>query len=120
MLIPTDKNRNASSLNLLVVLPTVSTFVFRRPSIFVHFQHAEAGADSASKFTGGSQNNFTAIREIKYTSQNCRDKTVDNRIALYRECCFPNGTKSMVNKVTFVCFRAAVGNLWLASQMWLF
>jgi len=47
--------------------------------------------------------NVTATSEMKYTSQHCRDKAIHNTIALYRECCFPNCTKS---KVTFVGFRA--------------
>jgi len=32
-------------------------------------------------------------REMKYTSQNCSAKTMDDKMALYRECCFPNCTK---------------------------
>ena len=35
----------------------------------------------------------------------CCDKTMDGKIALYGECCFPNLHKMMVNKVTFVGFR---------------
>jgi len=31
---------------------------------------------------------------MKYTSQHCCNKTMDGKMALYRECCFPNYTKS--------------------------
>jgi len=27
--------------------------------------------------------------EVGYTSQHCCDKTVDGKMALYRDCCFP-------------------------------
>jgi len=30
---------------------------------------------------------------MKYISQNCCDKTVDDKMTLYREFCFPNCTK---------------------------
>jgi len=30
---------------------------------------------------------------MKYTSQHCCDRTMDDKIALYRECCFPNYRK---------------------------
>ena len=59
-----------------------------------------AGADPASKFRGGeaisvifgiqAPYGFTTVREMKYTSQHCCGKTMDDRTALYRECCFPN------------------------------
>ena len=39
------------------------------------------------------------IREMKYTSQHCCDKTMDGQMALYRECCFPNCTKSWWTKL---------------------
>jgi len=31
---------------------------------------------------------------MRYTSQHCCDKTMDDKMALHRECCFPNCTKS--------------------------
>jgi len=37
---------------------------------------------------------FATVREMKYTSQHCCDKTMDDKMALYRVCCFPNCTKS--------------------------
>jgi len=37
---------------------------------------------------------FTAVREMKYTSQLCCDKTMDGKMALYHKCCFPNCAKS--------------------------
>ena len=37
---------------------------------------------------------FTTIREMK-----CCDKTMDGKMALYRECCFPNCTKSWWKKL---------------------
>jgi len=39
-----------------------------------------------------SHNGFATVREMMYTSQHCCDKTKDNKMALYRECCFPNWT----------------------------
>jgi len=39
-------------------------------------------------------NGFTTAREMKYTSQHSCDKTMDDKMALYRECCFRNCTKS--------------------------
>jgi len=30
---------------------------------------------------------------MKYTSHHCSDKTIDEKMALYRECCFTNCTK---------------------------
>jgi len=62
-----------------------------------------SGADPSSKFRGGrfQQNlvvkyhyEFTTAREVDYTSQPCCEKTMDGKMALYRECCFPNCTKS--------------------------
>jgi len=37
---------------------------------------------------------FTTVREMKYTSQNFCDKSMDDKMALYCECCFPNCTQS--------------------------
>jgi len=31
---------------------------------------------------------------MTYTSQHCCDKTMDGKMALYRECCFPDCKKS--------------------------
>jgi len=33
------------------------------------------------------------VGDMKYTSQHCYVKTIDDKMALYRECCFPNWTK---------------------------
>jgi len=59
-----------------------------------------AGVDSASKFRDGDFSNiwlsrkshyqFTTARDRKNTSQHCCDKTMDVKMAIYRECCFPN------------------------------
>jgi len=35
-----------------------------------------------------SHNGFATVREMMYTSQHCCDKTMVDRMALYRECCF--------------------------------
>ena len=43
---------------------------------------------------GKSHYGFTAVGEMKYTSQQCYNKTVDGKMAFYRECCFPNCPKS--------------------------
>jgi len=40
-----------------------------------------------------SNNSFATVREMKFTSRCCCDKTTDDKMALYRECCFPNCTK---------------------------
>jgi len=32
---------------------------------------------------------FNTVRQMKYSSQHCCDKTMNGQIALYRECCFP-------------------------------
>jgi len=37
--------------------------------------------------------------EMKHTSQHCCDKTMDGKMALYRECCFTNCTKSWWKKL---------------------
>jgi len=65
---------------------------------------ASTGADPASKFRGEgrfqkhlvvkSQYDFPTVREMKHTSQQCCDQTMDDKLALYRECLFPNCTKS--------------------------
>ena len=41
-----------------------------------------------------SHNDFPTVREMKHTSQQCCDQTMDDKKAWYRECCFPNCTKS--------------------------
>ena len=41
-----------------------------------------------------SHNDFPTVREMKHTSQQCCDQTMDDKMALCRECCFPNCTKS--------------------------
>jgi len=44
---------------------------------------------------------FTTVRETKHTSQHCCDKTMGGKLALNRECCFPNCTKSSWKKLLF-------------------
>jgi len=46
---------------------------------------------------------------MEYTSQYFCNKTVDDKMALYRECCF-KFFKLMLNKVTFVGFRGVDGH----------
>jgi len=36
---------------------------------------------------------------MKYTPQHCCDKTIDGKMALYREGCFPNCAKSRWTKL---------------------
>jgi len=36
----------------------------------------------------------STVKDMKYTSRHCCDKTMDGKMALYRECCFPNCSKS--------------------------
>ena len=60
-----------------------------------------AGADPTNKLRGRFQKylafeshyGFTTVRKMKYTSQHCCEKTIDDRMGLYRECCFPNCKK---------------------------
>jgi len=42
---------------------------------------------------------------MKYTPQHCWDKTMDGKMTIYRECCFPSLYKIMVSNVTFAGFR---------------
>ena len=58
--------------------------------------------DPASKYRGAilvlfgvkTHNGFATVREMKYTSHHCCDKTMDNKMTLYRKCCFSNCKKS--------------------------
>jgi len=46
---------------------------------------------------------FNTLRDMKYTSQHCCDKTMDGKMTLYRECCFPNCTKLWwINLLSYV------------------
>jgi len=40
-----------------------------------------------------SHNSFATVREVKYATQNCGDKTIDYHMVLYCEYYFPNCTK---------------------------
>jgi len=68
----------------------------------VSSQPVNPRADPASKVRGAisvifgskSRYRFTIVKEMKYTSQHCCDKTTDSSMALYREWFFPIGTKS--------------------------
>jgi len=62
-----------------------------------------AGADPASKFMGCGVSNIgwsslikasLSVRGMKYTSQHRCDKRMDDKMALYRECCFLNWKQS--------------------------
>jgi len=65
---------------------------------------AKPGADPASQVRGtisvifGSQVSllvhYCKRDDILYTSQHCCGKTTEHKTVLYRECCFPNCTKS--------------------------
>ena len=46
-----------------------------------------------------SRYGFTAVREMQYTSQHSCDKIMNGKMALYRECCFPNCSKSQWKKL---------------------
>jgi len=61
----------------------------------------DPGANLANKVRGisvifGSQSHygFATVREMKYTLQQCCDKTTDDKMALHCECSFSNGTQS--------------------------
>jgi len=53
--------------------------------------HASLGGAISIPF--GSQVSFATVGEVRYSSQNFCDKTMDDKMALYRECCFPNCIK---------------------------
>ena len=61
-----------------------------------------AGVDPASNVRGGDFSNiwiqfehrFTTERELSRFHNTAVKKTVDGKMSLYRECCFPNRTKS--------------------------
>ena len=78
----------------------LAELVLRGPD---HDGDFKSGTDPASKAGGGrfqyhvvvkSHYGFITVREMKYTSQHCCDITMDVKMALYRECCFPNCRKS--------------------------
>jgi len=63
----------------------------------------ESGADPATKFRRWrfqkylavkSHYEFITARDMKHSLQHCFDKTMVVKMALHRECCFPNCTKS--------------------------
>jgi len=58
-------------------------------------QPARLGGERFQKYlVVKSHNGFPTVREMKQASQHCCDQTKDDKMALYRECCFPNFTKS--------------------------
>jgi len=69
--------------------------------LFFLTQNVHSEADPASKVRGRflhylvvkSHNSFAIVRQMKYISQHYCDKTMDDKMALYHECCFPNCAK---------------------------
>ena len=47
-------------------------------------------------FGSQTHNGFAIVREMKDTSQHCCEKTMDDKMSLYRVCCFTNSTRSVV------------------------
>ena len=45
------------------------------------------GVDFSNIWSVKSHYCVTTVREMKYTSQHCRDKTMDGKMALNCECC---------------------------------
>jgi len=45
--------------------------------------------EAISVLLAKSHNGFATVGEMKYTSQHCCVKTMVDRMALNRECCFP-------------------------------
>jgi len=81
-------------------------------------------ADPASRVRGGIfqyylvvefDYGFTTVREMKYTSQHCCDKTLDGKLALNPRILYSELQKIMVSRVTFVGFRgvAPFGIAWI-------
>jgi len=70
---------------------------------YLHKLHLAAGRIQPLRLGGAisvisdtqSYNGVAGARpmEMKYSSQHCCDKTMDDKMALYHECCFPNCTK---------------------------
>jgi len=58
-----------------------------------------------------SHYSFTAVRDMKFTSQYCNAKTTDGKIV--SRMLFSEFYKIMVNKVTFVGFRLGDRPLWI-------
>ena len=82
-------------------------------TILLHFVHAGAdksrgGGAISVRFGSQVSQPFGSAREMKHTSQHCFDKTMDDKMALYRKCCLPNCRKSRVNKATFAGFTGLI------------
>jgi len=57
-------------------------------------QPIRLGGGDFSNIWWSSLNNFATVREMKHTSQHYCGKIMYGKMAVYRECCFPNCTKS--------------------------
>ena len=102
-----DLQKRTSRLCRLRLLKLDSIWSGRRFALLFTNVDSQPGADPSSKVGGGgrfqwylvvkSHNGFATVREIRemqYTEQHCCGKTLDDKVALYRQCCFPNCTKS--------------------------
>jgi len=49
------------------------------------------------------------VREMKCTSQHCCDKTIDSKMASYRESCFPNCSNLWLRKLLSSVLGGAIG-----------
>jgi len=52
-----------------------------------------------------SHNGFATVSGMKYASQHCCDKVMDDKLALYRDAVYRIVKTNIVNKVSFVGFR---------------
>jgi len=85
---------------LIVIFVQEILCYFLRNRYFLHtcnqgrIQPVRLGVRYQQYLVVKSHNGFATVREMKCTSQHCWDKTMDDKMALYRECCFPNYIKS--------------------------
>jgi len=91
-------------------------------SLLIKDDRVWEASDPASKVRAGrvqkylvvnSHNDLPTVREMKHTSQQCCDQTMDDKMALYRECCFPNCTKSWWIKLLLQVLGGTVAPLWI-------
>jgi len=57
---------------------------------------------------------FNTAREMQYTSQHWCHKTIDGKIALYREWCFPNCKKSWWIKFLLQVLEGAIAMCYIS------
>ena len=87
------------SLLLKSTAPGQLTFRGMADSTQGRIQPVNLGGPISVKFCGQVSLRVTTAREMTYTSRYCCDKTMDGKMALYRECYFLNCAKSWCIKL---------------------